>query len=157
MPEQHLAKQLALLATETDSLEKSLALAEAERATEAKRRERADIQVAKLRDELRHARERAKAAERDLGRLSSDADAELHAAQAVERELRVQLDHAQARNEVLRHEVERLERERRALQRNQRELLGNLRHAAEEARLSHGPIGADDVTLVPTSPTDVGW
>jgi chromosome segregation ATPase len=156
--ERNLAKELALLATEVDSLAKELALARAERASETKRRERAATDAAQLRVQLQHARERAKASERDLGRFSRQADADAHTAQAIERDLRLQLEAAQNRNEVLQHEVERIERERRVLERNQRELLGNLRQAAQEAWAPEGSsVATDDATLVPARPTDVGW
>ena len=158
MQERNLAKELALLATEVDSLAKELALAKAEEAREAKRRERAANEAAHLRDQLQHARERARAAERNLGKLSREAEANAHTAQAIERDLRLQLEAANDRNDVLQHEVERIERERRVLERNQRELLGNLRHAAQEAWAPEGSTGAaDEATLVPSRPTDVGW
>ena len=81
--------------------------------------------------------------------------ASAHTAQSRERELRVQLEQAEQTNEVLKHEVERVERERRALQLNLREVLGNLRHAAKEAGGSRG--AADQATLVPGRPADSGW
>ena len=156
--ERNLAKELALLATEVDSLAKELALARAERASEAKRRERAATEAAHLRNQLQHARERAKASERDLGRFSREAEADAHTAQAIERDLRLQLEAAQDRNAVLQHEVERIERERRVLARNQRELLGNLRHAAQEASAPESSsVATDETTLVPARPTDAGW
>jgi len=138
MSEQTIARDLTLLATEVDSLEKRLVQAQTVQAHESERRKRADVQAEKLRQELRHARRRAKAAER---------------------ELREQLEQEQQRNEVLAHEVERVEAERRTLQRNLREVLGNLRHAAQEARGSraHPPETLDEATLVSVRRPDVGW
>jgi chromosome segregation ATPase len=108
-----------------------------------------------LGQQLGHARRRAKIAERELAKLSADVETKAHAAQSRERELRVQLEQAQQTNEVLKHEVERVERERRALQLNLRDVLGNLRHAAQEAGGSRG--AADQATLVPERPADSGW
>jgi hypothetical protein len=159
MSERSKAQELALLATEVDSLEKALVLAQAEQAHQSERRKRADVQAEKLRQELRHARRRAKAAERELAKLSAGVGATEHRAQTTERELREQLEQEQQRNEVLLHEVERVEAERRTLQRNLREVLGNLRHAAQEARGSR-PRSAetlDEATLVSVQRPDVGW
>ena len=155
MPERNLAKELALLATEVDSLAKTLSLAKAERARDAERYTRADAKAEELRQQLSHARRRAKIAERELAKLSADAEAKAHAAQSRERELRVQLEQAQRTNEVLKHEVERVERDRRALQLNLREVLANLRHAAQDAAGSR--VTTDQATLVPAEPADSGW
>ena len=153
------ARDLTLLATEVDSLEKRLVQAQAEQAHASERRKRADAQAEKLRQELRQARRRAKAAERELARLSAGVGATEHRARSTERELREQLEQEQQRNEVLAHEVERVEAERRTLQRNLREVLGNLRHAAQEARGSraHPPETLDEATLVSVRRPDVGW
>ena len=117
------------------------------------------MQAEKLRQELRHARRRAKAAERELAKLSAGVGATEHRARSTERELREQLEQEQQRNEVLAHEVERVEAERRTLQRNLREVLGNLRHAAQEARGSRArpPETLDEATLVSVRRPDVGW
>ncbi len=155
MNERNLGKELALLATDVDSLAKTLSLAQAERARDAERCTRADAKAEELQQQLGHARRRAKIAEREFAKLSAAVEAKAHAAQSRERELRVQLDQAQQANEVLRHEVERIERERRALQLNLREVLGNLRHAAQEAGGSR--VAADQATLVPAQPADSGW
>ena len=155
MPERNLAKELALLATEVDSLAKALSLAQAERARDAERCARADAKVEELRQQLGHARRRAKVAERELAKLSADVGAKAHAAQSRERELGVQLEQAQQTNEVLKHEVERVERDRRALQLNLREVLANLRHAAQDAAGSR--VTTDQETLVPAEPADSGW
>jgi chromosome segregation ATPase len=125
---------------------------------EATRRQRAVTQAEELRQQLRHARRRAKAAERELAKLSEGVGATEHRARTTERELRAQLEQAHQRNELLAHEVEQLEAERRALKENLREVLENLRHAAREARGS-GTLAreVDDVTLVSARPRDVGW
>jgi chromosome segregation ATPase len=146
MSDQTIARDLTLLATEVDSLEKALVLAKTEQAHESERRKRADVQAEQLRQELRQARRRAKAAERELARLSAGVGATEHRARATERELREQLDQAQQRNEVLQHDVERIEAERRALQ-------SNLRHAAREARGPH----VDEATLVSVRPREDSW
>jgi septal ring factor EnvC (AmiA/AmiB activator) len=153
MSDQTIARDLTLLATEVDSLEKALVLAKTEQAHESERRKRADAHAEQLRQELRQARRRAKAAERELAKLSAGVGATEHRARATERELREQLDQAQQRNEVLQHDVERIEAERRALQSNLREVLANLRHAAREAR---GP-NVDEATLVSVRPREDSW
>lgn len=159
MSERTKAQELSLLATEVDSLEKALVQAQTEQTHEAERRRRADVQAEKLRQELRHARRRAKAAERELATLSAGVGETEHRARTTERELRAQLEQEQRRNEVLQHEVERVEAERRALQRNLREVLGNLRHAAQEARgtRERSPETLDEATLVSVRRPDVGW
>ena len=70
MPERSLAKELALLATEVDSLAKTLSLAQAEQARDAERCTRADAKAEELRQQLGHARRRAKIAERELAKLA---------------------------------------------------------------------------------------
>jgi chromosome segregation ATPase len=155
MLERNLAKELALLATDVDSLAKTLSMAQAERARDAERCARADAKAEELRQQLGHARRRAKIAERELAKLSADVGAKAHAAQSRERELGVQLEQAQQTNEVLKHEVERVERDRRALQLNLREVLANLRHAAQDAAGSR--VTTDQETLVPAEPADSGW
>src|SRR3954451_14739964 len=104
MQERNLAKDLSLLATEVDSLAKALSLAQAEHGREAERRTRADAKAEELRQQLGHARQRAKTAERELATLSASVEATAHAAQSRERELRVQLEQAQQTNDVLRRE-----------------------------------------------------
>jgi chromosome segregation ATPase len=158
MTEPNLAKELALLATRADSLEKALAQARAEKAREAQLRERAEGDAEQLRQQLRHARERAKTAEHELANTSARLDAVEHAAGARDSELREQLNQAEQAKKILRHEVEQTERERRSLELNYREVLQNLRHAAREARtaVDERPA-AEEVTLVPLDPGDNGW
>jgi chromosome segregation ATPase len=156
MKERTLAQKLSLLATEVDSLEKAYALSEAERAREADRRARAEAQVEDLRVELKEARRRAKAAEHALVELSATNEADAHRAETGTRELQTRLDEAEQAKKVLRHEVEETERERRALESNLREVLGNLREAAR--REAHRQPGVtDEATLVPSRSPDVGW
>ncbi len=158
MNEQSLAKELSLLATEVDSLEKSLVQAKAEWANEAELGKRADVDAQELRQQLRHARQRAKAAEHELAHLSARVEAIEHAAQAREGELREQLDQAEQAKRILRHEVEQTERERRALELNYREVLANLRRAAQEARAPDSARpAAEEAALVPPGPDDNGW
>lgn len=159
MSERNLAAELSLLATEVDSLAKAVALARAEQAREVQRRSRADSKAEELSQQLAHARRRAKTAERELVRLSTNIDATAHRAQTSERELRVRLEQAQQANEVLRHEVEQTERERRALELNLREVMENLRQAAQEAQgsaLADREARKEDGTLVSARPNG-GW
>jgi chromosome segregation ATPase len=158
MTDRNLAKELAQLATQVDSLEKELVRAWAEREREAGHRRRAEADADDLREQLRHARHRAKVAEHELAAASAKLDAVEHAAGGRERELREQLDQAEQAKKVLRHEVEQTERERRALELNYKEVLQNLRHAAREARTSPDVRpAAEEVTLVPLDPGDNGW
>jgi chromosome segregation ATPase len=160
MKERNLAGELALLATEVDSLAKALARANAELARETARRSRADTEAQELRQELGHARQRAQTAERELGKFSAGLEAERHSTRIYEHELQVRLDQALQANEQLRQAVERKERQRRALAENLREVMGNLRNAAQEAQAAGvvGPIAeAEDATLVPSRPDGVGW
>lgn len=159
MHQPDLARKLALLATEVDSLAKALVQAQEERAREADRRKRADAEAEELRQELRHARRRAKAAERELARLSGSIEATAHRAKTSQRELRARLEDAEQAKQVLHHEVEQIERERHALELNLREVLGNLRHAAQEAQQSRSAprSGVDEATLVPSREPDNGW
>jgi len=159
MRQPDLARKLSLLATDVDSLAKALAQAQGERAREEAHRKRADARAEELSQQLRQTRRRAKAAERELATLNASTDATEHRAQTRERELRKRLEEEQQANSVLQHEVERIERERRALALNLREVLGNLRSAAQEAgqaRLSER-VAAEDATLVPSRTPDTGW
>lgn len=160
MKERNLAGELALLATEVDSLAKALVRANEELARETARRSRADIKAEELRQELGHARRRAQTAERELGKLSAGLEAEAHKTQVYQQELQAQLDQALQANEQLRLAVERKERQRRALEVNLREVMGNLRNAAQEAQgagVVAPAAGAEDATLVPSRPDGVGW
>jgi chromosome segregation ATPase len=157
MNERSIAGQLSLLATEVDSLTKTLARAETERDREEHRRRRVDAQAQALRQQLLHAQRRAKAAERALADAGARIAAIKHEHEVRERELLARLDEAEQAKKVLRHEVEQTERERRALQLNLREVLSNLRHAAENAPNAQVQRPVDESTLVPDGPTDNGW
>src|SRR5215210_5986411 len=133
MPERSLAGELSMLATEVDSLAKALVRAQTELAGERKHRREVESEAEELSQQLRQARRRAKAAERELVKVTASADKAAHQAKVTERELKVQLEQEQQTNQVLRHEVARTETERLALEVNLREVLGNLRHAAETA------------------------
>jgi chromosome segregation ATPase len=130
----NLAGELALLATEVDSLAKALVLAQAELAREREGRGRAEAEADELRQQLRHARRRAQTAEREFGRLAATIEAAAHTAEVHARELEERLQQALQANEGLREEVERKERERHAVEVNLREVMENLRNAAQEAR-----------------------
>ena len=155
MDERNLAAELSLLATEVDSLAKTIVQAKAERAREADSRAKAETHAEELRQQLRHARRRATTAERELAKLTAAAQADAHAAQVRERELQARLDQAQQANALLRHEVEEIEGERRALEQNLRDVLGNLRHAAQKAAQSRVAL-RDEATHV-AGPADNGW
>ncbi len=159
MHEPDLARKLSLLATDVDSLAKALVLAEAERAREQAHRKRADARAEELSQQLRQARRRAKAAERELATLNASTEATAHRAQTRERELRKRLEQEEQAKTVLQHEVERIERERRALALNLREVLGNLRNAAQEAGQAHRSdrAAAEEATLIPSRTPDTGW
>jgi chromosome segregation ATPase len=158
MAQRNLAGELLLLATEADSVEKALVQSRAELAHERERRQRAETQAQKLQEELALARKRAEAAERELGKVSSSVEAETHKTRVRQRELQTRLEQAQEVNEVLKHDLEQTENERRALESNLHEVLGNLRHAAQKAgpRLGTAPT-AEDATLVPSQIPDNGW
>lgn len=159
MSVRNLASELSLLATDVDSLSKALAQAQTELAHERGLRIRAEHQAEELRQQLRHARRRAKAAEQELVEVGAAAEETAHRAQLTERELRVQLEEAQQTQEVLRHEVAQSESQRRALEVNLREVLGNLRHAAQKA--GHGAVGStparDEPTVVSAERPENGW
>jgi chromosome segregation ATPase len=159
MEERNLARELSLLATEVDSLAKAGVLAQAELARERRLREQADGQAEELRQQLRHARRRAKTAERELAKLAAGIETAAHEAETQRRDLQVRLAQAQQAIEVLRHEVEQTEGERRALEQNLREVLGNLRHAAQEAQQARvvARSRGDDATFVPAPEPHNGW
>ena len=160
MSERNLAGELSLLATEVDSLAKSLVQARAELAREADRRTRADTKAEELRQELGRAKRRAQTAERELGKLTAGIEATAHAAQGYQRELETRLEQAEQVNERFRQEVQRKERQRRALEANLREVMENLRNAAHEAQGSGVVTGAalpEEATVVPPQRSDGGW
>jgi hypothetical protein len=95
----------------------------------------------------------------ELARLSGSIEATAHRAKTSQRELRARLEDAEQAKKLLHHEGEQIERERRALELNLREVLGNLRHAAQEAQHSRSASRsvADEATLVPSREPDNGW
>jgi chromosome segregation ATPase len=159
MPDRNLAAELSLLATEVDSLAKALVQAQGELAREREHRRQAEVRAEELRQQLRQARRRAKAAEQELVKVGSSAEAAEHRARANESELRARLEQAQQTNEMLRHEVAQTENQRRALEVNLREVLGNLRHAAQKAGSSHvASFSTDDEgTVVSAQRPDNSW
>jgi len=161
MSDRNIAAELALLATDVDSLAKSLAQARAELSREAQRRARAETKAEELRTELGHARRRAQTAERELGKVTAGIEATTHTALVTRHELETRLQQAQQVNEQLRKEVHRKERERQTLELNLREVMENLRKAAQEAQGSAvvtPPIPqSDEPTLVPSRPDRIGW
>jgi chromosome segregation ATPase len=150
--DRNLAAELSLLATDVDSLAKTLAQTQAELEREREHHRRERLQAEELRQQLRQARRRATAAERELVKVGANSDAAVHRAEGKERELRAQLDQARQTIEVLRHEVAQTENQRTALELNLREVLGNLREAAKTAGHS-----TDEATIVTASPPDNGW
>jgi chromosome segregation ATPase len=150
--ERNLAAELSLLATDVDSLAKALAQAQAELEREREHHRRERLQAEELRQQLRQARRRATAAERELVKVGAESDTAVNRAEGKERELREQLDQARQTIDVLRHEVAQTENERTALELNLREVLGNLREAARTAHHS-----TDESTLVSAHVPDNGW
>jgi chromosome segregation ATPase len=138
MATRNLSGDIARLATEVDSLIKTLAKTEAELERERSRRRHGETELHGLREQLGLCRQRAKKAEGELARIAAQTDRESHAAKMVERELRQQLMDVEQSREQLRESLERKESECRALEQNLRELMENLRNAAVEAgRATH--------------------
>jgi chromosome segregation ATPase len=133
MANRNLSGELALLATEVDSLAKTLARTETELERERSRRRRFEAELHSLREELALCRQRAKKAEGELAKVAVRSDRERHAAEMLERELRQQLAVTEQSSERLRGSLEQKEGECRALEENLRELMENLRNAAIEA------------------------
>src|SRR4249919_1440320 len=161
MDDRNIAGQLALLATEVDSLAKTLVRTQEELSRETDRRTKADSRADGLRTELGHAKKRAQTAERELGKFTASIEATAHAEQTRRQELEARLQQALQTNEQLRKEVERKERERQTMELNLREVMSNLRTAAQEV---HGSkvippvvIRSEEETLVPSRPQDIGW
>lgn len=131
--DRNLSGELALLATEVDSLAKTLARTETELERERRRRHEAETELHGLREEVAICRQRAKKAEGELAKLAVQRDRERHAAEVLERELRQQLANTEHSIQELRESLEQKEGECRALEENLRELMENLRNAAIEA------------------------
>jgi hypothetical protein len=99
---------------------------------------------------------------KNLGMLGAGLEAERHSTQIHQHELQARLDQALQANEQLRLAVAQKERQRRALEVNLREVMGNLRNAAQEAQAAGvtGPVAEaedEDATLVPSRPDGIGW
>ena len=131
--DRNLSRELALLATEVDSLAKALARTETELDRERRRRHEAETELHRLREEVAICRQRAKKAEGVVAKLAVQSDRDRHAAEVLERELRQQLAVTEQSTEELRESLEHKEGECRALEQNLRELMENLRNAAIEA------------------------
>ena len=146
------ASELMALATEVDSLAKALARTQEELARESTRRRRLEQEAVDLANALAQARERAKVAERDVGRLSSENQVLTQTAQVREHELQTRLREAETTIDALRRELESNERRRVQLETDLADVMQNLRHAAVEAAWpSQTPVEAD------AEPTRVGW
>lgn len=160
MDDRNIAGQLALLATEVDSLAKTLVRTQEELARETDRRTKADTKVEELRTELAHARKRAQTAERELGRFTASIESTAHTERGQRQALEQRLQQALLSNEQLRKDVRRKENERHTMEVNLREVMENLRTAAQEV---HGSkvippvIRDEEKTLVPSRPQDIGW
>jgi len=161
MDDRNIAGQLALLATEVDSLAKTLVRTQEELTRETDRRTKADTKAEELRTELGHTRRRAQTAERELGRFTASIEATAHTERAQREALEQRLQQALKSNEQLRKDLQRKESERHTMEVNLREVMTNLRSAAREV---HGskvipPVIRDEEekTLVPTRPQDIGW
>lgn len=133
MTRRNLSGDLALLATDVDSLEKAVARTEAQLEAERERRTKAELERDDLRQQLALMRQRAKAAERELAKLAVQSERERHDAEMIDRELRSRLDEVGMSRDQLREALERKERECKALELNIHELMENLRNAAAEA------------------------
>jgi predicted nucleic acid-binding Zn-ribbon protein len=155
----NLARELMGLATEIDSLAKSLARTQEELAREHSRRQHFEQETVDLSAALAQARQRATVAERDLGRLVSELDTGTQTAQVREHELQTRLNEADQTIERLRREVDGKERQRLALETDLSDVMQNLRHAASEAAwpsLAHSEP-QDDLVDSDAEATRVGW
>ena len=136
------ARELMVLATEVDSLAKSLARTQEELAAEVARRRRFEQEAVDLAAALGHARQRAATAERELGRAAAELEAASQTAQVRGHELKTRLSEANQTIERLRHELQRSERQRLVLETDLSDVMQNLRHAAAEAALPRPPAQA---------------
>jgi chromosome segregation ATPase len=155
----NLPRELMGLATEVDSLTKSLARAQEELSCELKRRRQFEQETVDLAAAVTHARQRATVAERDLARLSVEIETKTQNAQVREHELRTRLNEANQTIERLRQAVESKERQRLALETDLSDVMQNLRHAAAEAAWPSRAQGqrASSQTDADSEPTHVGW
>jgi chromosome segregation ATPase len=147
-----IANELLALATEVDSLAKSLVRAQEELARELTRRRHFEQEAVDLAAALAQARQRAKVAERDLGRVAAELERTTQTAQVREHELQTRLNEANQTIERLRREVERKERQRVQLETDLADVMQNLRHAAAEAAWPSSGLADPD-----SQPTNIGW
>jgi chromosome segregation ATPase len=148
----NVAGELLALATEVDSLTKSLVRTQEELARELTRRQHFEQESIDLAAAVTHARERAKVAERDLGRLAAELESKTETARVREHELQTRLDEANDMIERLKREVASKERKRLQLETDLSDVMQNLRHAAAEAALPTRTFPDAD-----SEPTHVGW
>ena len=154
----NLARELMGLATDVDSLTKSLGRTREELARELARRQHFEQEAVDLAAAIAHSRQRATVAERDLARLAAEVEAKTQSAQVREHELQTRLNDANETIERLRREVESKERQRLELETDLSDVMQNLRHAAAEAawpsRAHAEP--ATHLSDPDSAPTDVG-
>ncbi|HEX6490698.1 MAG TPA: hypothetical protein VF002_04925 [Gaiellaceae bacterium] len=155
----NLAIELRGLATEVDSLAKSLFRTQQELARELSRRQHFEQESVDLAAALAHARQRAKIAERDLGRLTTELETKNQTEHVREHELQTRLAEANRLIERLRREVESKERQRVELEADLSDLTQNLRHGAAEAAWPSRPQAEPVILLADpdSEPTRVGW
>jgi predicted nucleic acid-binding Zn-ribbon protein len=147
----NVATALMRLATEVDSLTKSLVLTQEELARETARRQQFEQESVDLAAALEQARERAKIAERDVVRLTADLERATETAQVRAHELQTRLNDANEMNERLRRLVESKERQRVQLETDLADVMQNLRHAAAEAAWPTRTVDPQP------DPTRFGW
>ncbi len=148
----NLPGELMTLATEVDSLTKALVRAQEELARELTRRQNFEQESIDLAAAVTQARERAKVAERDLGRLAAEFETTTETARVREHELQTRLDEANDMIERLKREVASKERKRVQLETDLSDVMQNLRHAAAEAAWPSRTVADGD-----SEPTQVGW
>ena len=129
----NLARELTGLATEVDSLTKSLVRVQEELGRELTRRQHFEREAADLGAAVAQARRRATTAERELARLATEVETTKQTAHLREHELQTRLSEANQMIERLRREVESKERQCLALETDLSDVMQNLRDGAAEA------------------------
>jgi chromosome segregation ATPase len=155
----NLARELTGLATEVDSLTKSLVRVQEELASELKRRQHFEREAVDLATAVAQARQRATVAERELARLAAELDTKTQTAQVREHELQTRLTEANQTVERLQRELESKERQRLALETDLSDVMQNLRHAAAEVAWPSRTPAESTTRLADadSEPTQVGW
>jgi chromosome segregation ATPase len=154
----NLARELTGLATEVDSLAKTLLRTQEELARELSRRQDFERKSADLSIAVAQTRQRATVAERDVARLATELETKTQTAQVREHELQTRLNEANQTIERLRRELESKERQRLALETDLSDVMQNLRHAAAEAAWPSQAESQPTIQLADESePTRVGW